>query len=179
MEKLIKKILRESIEDSLTRLEIGALNSLASAGLTDKSSIRSILDFLTSTLELEYDQAVQLYELFLANYRPDGDYENIGVPYRIKPEDKKSVKTANVRGRDLVMAKRTFKGSNTSGEYINGVYVVKSYGWYPIFVNKQGKWYENSERYSISTSKQMSQLRPMGVEITKLGTSELRNLYNG
>lgn len=179
MEKIIIKILRESIEDSLTKLEIGALNSLASAGLTDKSSIRSILDFLTSTLGFEYDLAVQMYELFLSNYRPDGDYENVGIPYRIKPEDKKTVKTANIRGRDLVMAKRTFKGSNTSGEYINGVYVVKSYGWYPIFVYKQGKWYENSERYSMSTSKQMSQLRPYGVEITKTGLRELRSLYNG
>jgi hypothetical protein len=42
------------------------------------------------------------------------------------------------------------------------VYVVFSYDWYPIFVYKDGQWYENQNRYSVSTAKQMSQLRPHG-----------------
>ena len=179
MKTLIKKILRESMEDSLTKLEIGALSSLSSSGFNDKTPMSKIILFLTDTLGFDYNQAVQTYELFMANYRPSGDFENVGIPFRIKPEDKKAVKTPNIRGRDIVMGRRSFKGSNTTGEYINGVYVVKSYGWYPIFVYKQGKWYENARRYSVSTAKQMSQLRPFGVETIKMTTEELKDLYNG
>jgi hypothetical protein len=37
---------------------------------------------------------------------------------------------------------------------------VKSYGWYPVYIYKEGKWYENFDRYSNSTSKQMLRSRP-------------------
>ena len=37
---------------------------------------------------------------------------------------------------------------------------MKSYGWYPVYIYKEGKWYENFDRYSNSTSKQMLRSRP-------------------
>ena len=80
----------------------------------------------------------------------------------IRKFTKRKMKTANIRGRDLVLNKIPFKGSNTHGEYRNGVYAVFSYNWYPIFVFKDGQWFENENRYSVSTGKQMSQLRPYG-----------------
>ena len=37
---------------------------------------------------------------------------------------------------------------------------MKSYGWYPVYIYKDGKWYENFDRYSSSTSKQMYNSQP-------------------
>ena len=89
----------------------------------------------------------------------------------------KKLKTANYTARDLVKAKIPFQGSNTSAEWVGNVYVVSSYGWYPIFVYKNGRWFENSKRYSMSTGKQMSQLRPDN-DTTKMTRDELNDLIN-
>ena len=64
-------------------------------------------------------------------------------------------------------------------EYENGSYVVSSYNWYPIFVYKDGQWFENKDKYSVSTSKQTSQLRPFGEEIYMVGTDTLRKIISG
>jgi hypothetical protein len=44
----------------------------------------------------------------------------------------------------------------------NGDYVVLSYGYYPIwyYSKADNQWYGNSTKYSVTTSKQMSQSRP-------------------
>jgi hypothetical protein len=40
-------------------------------------------------------------------------------------------------------------------------YVVYSYGkHFPLFVHQDGIWYENQDRYSVSTSKHRSQSHP-------------------
>ena len=90
------------------------------------------------------------------------------------------MKVPNTRARSLVENRQAFKGSNTFAEH-RGVdletYVVYSYGYhFPIFVYKSGHWYENQEKYSVTTSKQMSQLRPAGVELEPKTTQELKNL---
>jgi hypothetical protein len=55
--------------------------------------------------------------------------------------------------------------------------VVYSYNWYPIFVYKNGQWFENENRYSMSTAKQMSQLRPHNQgEIIKASKSKLEEI---
>jgi hypothetical protein len=40
------------------------------------------------------------------------------------------------------------------------IYIVESYGWYPVYIFKDGKWYETSDRYSSSTGKQMYASQP-------------------
>ena len=53
-----------------------------------------------------------------------------------------------------------FQGSNLQGKREGNKYIIRSYGWYPLFLWMDGRWFENAEKYSISTSKQTSQCRP-------------------
>lgn len=75
-------------------------------------------------------------------------------------------KIANKDSRYYVDKKIEFQGSNLSGEIKsdnNGqIYVVKSYGYYPLFIYsfRTSKWYETIDSYSVSTAKQMNQSRP-------------------
>ena len=173
MENIIKKILRESLEGGLDKLEIGILSSLNSAGYDNKTERSVILDFLTKTLGFDVKKSYIIYTLFKNNYRSDSDYSSISNPIRVDPFSKVE-KTSNYRARELVQNRIPFKGSNTNSEYVYGAYVVYSYGWYPIFAYKNNQWYENSSKYSVSTSKQKSQLRPYGSgEIIGVSTDQL------
>lgn len=75
--------------------------------------------------------------------------------------------TANKNARELVTDKRPFKGSNTFAETtVNRegdiCYKVYSYGYhFPIYAFKNAQWYKNKDRYSVSTSRHQSQLRPI------------------
>ena len=108
------------------------------------------------------------------NYRKD--YKTQGL---VRSDlRKKKVRIANSRAREIVTSKIPFKGSNTHGEYRNGSYVVFSYDWYPIFVFKDGQWFENEQKYSMSTSKQTSQLRPSQRDIIYASTDKLWEIIN-
>ena len=68
-----------------------------------------------------------------------------------------------------------FKANNLEGKTLsNGDYVVLSYGYYPIwwYCKSEGKWYGNSTKYSVSTSKHISQSRP-SYDATMLSRDEL------
>ena len=60
----------------------------------------------------------------------------------------------------------------------SGVYTVYSYGYhFPMYVFKDLTWYENSDKYSVSTSKQQTQMRPNSVTEFKLkNTEQLKRL---
>ena len=88
------------------------------------------------------------------------------------------MKTANKRCNALVSLCVEFTGSNLFSTRIGECYVVFSYGsHFPAFICKHGKWYENSDKYSVSTSKQMSQARPRDRVCEKLSTQEMKKLY--
>ena len=62
-----------------------------------------------------------------------------------------------------VTDRREFKGSNLFGEWISNenMYAVYSYGYhFPIYIWVGGVWYENTDKYSMSTSKHQTQARP-------------------
>jgi hypothetical protein len=70
---------------------------------------------------------------------------------------------ANSQAREYTENLIPFKGANLVGNTLdNGDYVVLSYGYYPIwwYCKAEGKWYGNSTKYSVTTSKQMTQSRP-------------------
>ena len=91
-------------------------------------------------------------------------------------QTKKSV--SNINARPLVQSCTPFKGSNTFAEYINGVYVVFSYGYhFPLFAKIGEQWYKNSDKYSTSTSKQSTQLNPL-TDCIHLNTVELKKIYS-
>lgn len=73
-----------------------------------------------------------------------------------------------------------FKANNIFGEYNReGVYVVYSYGYhYPMFAYLNGTWYENSDKYSVTTSKHHGQARPAG-DTVKVNTEDLQRLIRG
>jgi len=73
----------------------------------------------------------------------------------------KSARTTNRDCHRYIDERKPFKAHNLSGDFVNnGAYVVRSYGWYPIFVYSDGLWYENADRYSQTTARQMNQARP-------------------
>lgn len=179
MKHIIKNLLMEMTSNDelpLSDIEIVVLKYLTKTDLTPKSNQNSIIKILMSDFDFTGEEAIKIHSLFVNNYRKDSDYESIITPDRISTG--KSSSTPNKRGGEFVINRIPFTGSNTMGRYIGGVYVVTSYNWYPIFVFKGGQWYENVSGYSMSTKKQMSQLRPYGENITKLSTDELKDLYN-
>tara|TARA_B100001559_G_scaffold116766_1_gene98120 strand:- start:300 stop:797 length:498 start_codon:yes stop_codon:yes gene_type:complete len=88
-------------------------------------------------------------------------------------------KTSNRDSATFVENQTPFKANNLSGDFENGSYVVRSYKHYPIFICKGGQWYENNNRYSMSTAKQMTQcsyyIRENAI---KKSTEELRAIIN-
>ena len=85
---------------------------------------------------------------------------------------------ANTQAREYTENLIPFKGNNLEGKTLdNGDYVVLSYGYYPIwwYCKKQGKWYGNSTKYSVTTSKQMSQSRPT-YDATMLSKNDLLDM---
>ena len=85
-------------------------------------------------------------------------------------------RTSNQQSSQYTRNREPFNGSNLSGKIMpNKAYVVLSYGYYPLYVYKYHKWYENKEKYSVSTSKQLGQSRPTGSTIKKT-TKQLEKL---
>lgn len=71
-------------------------------------------------------------------------------------------RTTNAKARDFVQNLKPFKGSNTFAFWTDDRYIVYSYGeHWPLFIYEYGKWYENADKFSRSTSKQHSQLHPL------------------
>ena len=106
-------------------------------------------------------------------------------------------KIANKNGGEYTANCTEFNGNNTFARWENSAYVVYSYGYhFPMYVWKNSGWFENSDKYSVSTSKQQTQLRPhINLEtdrligctcphecthekINYLNTSEMKNLIN-
>lgn len=101
------------------------------------------------------------------------------LPYKDLPDDEfargGAIKIANADASHYVEMKTPFRGANLEGKQLdNDDYVVLSYGHYPIwwYCKEEDKWYGNSDKYSVTTSKQMSQSRP-GFEVTMLPHAEL------
>lgn len=175
MKNIIRKILKEEVDNRKEKLEKYIIKTLKDEGFNLKTPYNGIIKFINNNFGFSGLDAFELYQLFKDNYFKD-EYDEL-----VKTDvTKKKMITSNSTGRDLVTAKIPFKGSNTHSEYKNGTYVVYSYDWYPIFVNKDGQWFENENKYSISTAKQMSHLRPMGQgEIIKVSKGKLEDIIRG
>jgi hypothetical protein len=93
-------------------------------------------------------------------------------------------RVANAKCRPYVERCEPFRGSNLYGVYSlmdadHEVYTVYSYDvHYPMFIHTKGMWFENEDKYSASTSKQMTQARPMGVRPILLSTRWMQRLAN-
>lgn len=159
MNQLIRDIIKEEVSANKDKFQRKVLDVLSKEGFNGATSYEVILQFLNTHLAIKGMEAFEIYQLHKDNWRTfDSEPDLIR-----KDISKTKIKTANIRGRELVLNKIPFKGSNTHSKYYdNGSYVVFSYDWYPIFLHKDGQWLENEDGYSMSTKKQMSQLRPYG-----------------
>ena len=173
MKHTIRRILKETTEEVKDKHDRKIVQILITAGFDGSSSYNDVLRYLNKNLDMKGMEAFEMYQLLKDNWRSiDAGGELVRTDIR-----KKKMRTANIRGRELVQNKIPFKGSNTHANYVKDVYVVYSYDWYPIFVFKDGQWFENENRYSISTAKQMSQLRPYNQgEIIKTSKSKLDDI---
>lgn len=81
------------------------------------------------------------------------------------------MKISNRHARHYVETQQVFQGSNCFSEQRGDLYVVFSYGYHwPMFIFRGGKWYENGSKYSVTTSKHHSQLRPRAtIEVLSVG----------
>ncbi len=171
----IRKILKEEVEDFREKHDRKILSYLIKQGFKRNSDYRKVLQFLDKNFGITGMEAFEMYQMLKDNF---GNIESGGELMR-KDVSKVKVRTANNSARDLVKNKIPFKGNNTDGKYENGSFVVSSYNWYPIFVYKDGQWFENKDKYSVSTSKQTSQLRPFSEDIIMVGTDTLRKIISG
>jgi len=86
------------------------------------------------------------------------------------------MKISNKSAQSFVQNRKEFQGSNTFSVSWKGMYIVYSYGMhFPLFVYDPAiGWFENADRYSVTTSKHRSQLRPCE-ETIKTDTVTLQN----
>ena len=86
------------------------------------------------------------------------------------------MKTTNAKSRQFVQSLQPFEANNLRGVKEGNFYVVYSYKWYPLFAYYYDTytWFENSERYSVSTSKQRGQCHPH-TDTISMTHEELKN----
>ncbi len=84
-------------------------------------------------------------------------------------------KIANRDAADYVAKRVEFDGSNLLARWEGAKYVVYSYGYhFPLLVYADDIWFETSSKFSVSTSKQLSQCRQRLPETRKCGRNTLR-----
>ena len=80
-----------------------------------------------------------------------------------------TIKTSNKKSSEFARKKQPFKASNLNGEILFNkdhnkyYYFIYSFKWYPLFVFDfdLNRWYENKDKYSVSTTRQASNVRPI------------------
>ena len=88
------------------------------------------------------------------------------------------MRTTNTNCRKFVQGKKTFTAHHLYGETHGATYGVYSYGpHWPLFACIDDVWYENSDKFSMTTSKQRGQAHPR-CETIKLTCWELKALIN-
>ena len=88
------------------------------------------------------------------------------------------IKTSNIACSELVDKKVVFKANNIFSEHIeeDKLYIVYSYGYhFPMYIKYKNTWYENSDKYSVTTSKHTSQARP-NKQTKLLNTKEMKEI---
>jgi hypothetical protein len=92
-------------------------------------------------------------------------------------------KTSNIHARQFVKDHEEFQGNNLHGDIVvrdgTAMYCVWSYGYWPLFVYVAPveKWYENTDRYSVTTSKHRSQTHPH-CDTVRVNRAALTDLIN-
>ena len=131
-----------------------------------RAEILEVIENLAPYMNIPKEYALYILELYLLNYRKDGDYSGLTKENFVDPRKQSGKTTPNTSAKLYTIAKMPFKGSNLIGRWSkdykgNPFYEVVSYDWYPIYIFKDDKWYEVTRRYSSSTSRQMENANPV------------------
>ena len=192
MKELIRRVLREEQEGPLTKKEI-MLFKYIDKNKKETKTKPEFLKFLKSILPvlgMSPNETNFYYEVYTANFRPEGDYENLTKENFKDYRQFKQRKVTNNTAYEYATAKMPFKGSNLEGQWeVNNnndwYYVIKSYGWYPIFLFINNQWYRTLDTYSSSTRKQMNQVNPvkfdsnLRADVMSLNRGEMDRLMDG
>jgi hypothetical protein len=124
---------------------------------------KEIEELISRTLEIMgMDTGLSKYysELYFVNKSKNKKYEDLGPEDIVDPRTLPGKTTTNPGAFKYTKSMLPFRGSNLSGHWETDrkgvdIYVVLSYRWYPIFLNKEGRWYEVVDKYSSSTTKQI------------------------
>ena len=192
MKELIRRVLREEQEGPLTKKEI-MLFKYIDKNKKETKTKPEFLKFLKSILPvlgMSPNETNFYYEVYTANFRPEGDYENLTKENFKDYRQFKQRKVTNNTAYEYATAKMPFKGTNLEGQWeVNNnndwYYVIKSYGWYPIFLFINNQWYRTLDTYSSSTRKQMGQVNPvkfdsnLNADVMSLNKGEMERLMDG
>ena len=130
-----------------------------------RAEILEVIKNLAPYTNIPENYALYILEVYLLNYRKDGDYSGLTKENFVDPRKQSGKTTPNTKAKLYTIAQMPFKGSNLIGRWskdFNGkpFYEVVSYDWYPVYIFKDDKWYEVTRRYSSSTSRQMENANP-------------------
>jgi len=159
----------------------------------DMGTKEKMVEFIKGLLRyfnIPQDKARFYYEVYTANFRQDGDYENLNKENFKDYRQFKQRKVANNSAYEYANAKMPFKGSNVEGQWnVNNnndwYYEIKSYGYYPVFLFINDQWYRTLDTYSPSTRKQMSQINPVKYDsnlksdVVSVTKGEMERLIDG
>ena len=166
-ESQLKKILEQSNEPSMTIItKLFKMLNNEKKKHKKRDDLIKVIEGYAPYLNIPKGYSLYLLELYLLNYRKDGDYSGLTKDNFVDPRKMSGKWTPNTKASSYTIAQMPFRGSNLEGYWNkdrNGVpyYKVTSYGWYPIYIYKDNKWYESIKSYSSSTSKQMSNANPV------------------
>jgi hypothetical protein len=131
-----------------------------------RAEILQVIENLAPYMNIPKDYALYILEIYLLNYRKDGDYSGLTKENFVDPRKQPAKTTPNTKAKLYTIALMPFKASNLIGRWSkdykgNPFYEVVSYDWYPVYIFKDDKWYEVNRRYSSSTSRQMQNANPV------------------
>jgi hypothetical protein len=187
----LKTILNEAKEPSMPIIVklFKMLNEEKKKNKT-RASLIQVIENYAPYMNIPSEYALYLLELYVLNYRKDGDYSGLTKGNFIDPRKQQGKTTSNPKAKLYTIAQLPFKGSNLIGRWSKDYkgkpfYEVVSYDWYPVYIFKDDKWYEVTGRYSSSTSKQMNNANPVKWEdelqevVYLLSQEEMKMLKQG
>jgi len=194
LHSIIKRVLLEEVDDNaFTKREViffKFINEYREAANPSSQQINKFIQSNMPSFGFKPEDFSELLNKYTQNYREDGRYEDTKISELKQYHTLKSKKVTNTNASERVAELLPFKGSNLEGRWEQDgkgewAYVVISYGWYPIYIYKYKKWFEASNTYSSSTSKQMRNTRPtrwnskIGKEMLICDRNEMEEIRRG
>jgi len=164
---LVQKYLNEGKEPSMTVIQkLFKILDEEKKKKKKRAEIIEVIENVAPYMNIPSEYALYLLELYLLNYNKYGDYSELTKGNFVDPRKQPGKTTSNTRAKLYTVAQMPFKGANLIGRWSkdnNGkpFYEVVSYDWYPVYIFKDDKWYEIVDKYSSSTSRQMSNSNPV------------------